>query len=147
MDLHTFNVVISQLEQAIPHIKAAVNEAEAVSQSIKDLKAQKLEAETGYRQAYSDRAQIIEAIENLKKQHAQIEKDGIEKHAAVMAGFEKAVNEVRSASSDKIREWQSRAEKAEADSRSRVAAAVAAAVEAEKQLAAKRAAYEQFKAL
>jgi len=131
MEYHNLKVVLGQLSQALPHILDGVNELESSAKEVKDLKAKKAEAETGYRQAHSERAQIIEAIENLKAQYAKLSVDAPAMYAEKIKGLDAEVLAAKAEAHRKIETVKASSAKAESEAAQRLAKAEAAANEAE----------------
>jgi len=145
MDFHNALVGIGQLEALLPGIKAGLESASKSEQEIKALAKQKLEAETGYRQAHSERAQIIEAIDNLKAQYADAEKSLAKQHATNIEHYSKLVSEAAAAAEKKIALVHGHASKIEAEAAQRIAKAEVEADAAEARVKRAEAALEALK--
>jgi hypothetical protein len=105
----------------------AVEKASDIEAEVKALEARRIEAEDSYRQAYAERGQIIEAIVNLKAQYAQLGQDLGAKHAKSQESLAEAIRDTEIGAQQQINESKSLAEKAEADAKQRIEAALAAA--------------------
>jgi hypothetical protein len=141
MDINTVKRVVADLSAAVEVVEASL----VAQHEVKELEKRKEDAETAYRLAVADRAQIVEAIENLKAQFAEAQAHYqrenqrlVDQHTEDVAKAEKAVQEF-------IASMGESAEEAEAHSRERIKKANAAADEAEARVVKAQEALEALK--
>ena len=129
----------------VTELGEAIERARSLDPEIRALEARKVEAETAYRQAHGERAQIIEGIENLKKQYAQLSADLPAAYADARAETAKRIGAAKADADSKIVVYAQSIAKAESDAAQRIAKAEAAANEAESRVKRAEAALEALK--
>ena len=112
-------LVVNQLVEAVEY-------AAEIEKEVKALEAKRAAEDRAYQQAHGERAQIIEAIVNLKEQYAQLGQDLAKQYAEAQANFSEAMSkastkadeyvaEVKRIAQETARVAVGKAEKAEAE--------------------------------
>jgi hypothetical protein len=122
------------LLRTVSDLVEAVGKAADLEKEVKALQTQKTEAETGYRQAHEERAQIIEAIENLKTQYAKSSADLAARYAEQIKKLEQSVEDAKIEANSKILAAEGSAKMAESYAAQRITAAEIKASEVEERV-------------
>lgn len=132
MDIRDVLITINQAIPVLQRLSSVLQDAHEAEQHAAQSVAKKDEAEKAYRQAHSERAQIIEAIENLKKQHESIVASHAVDYAVRIGDASASILVAKQTAERRIAELEAETAKAESDAAQRIASAVleAEAVEA-----------------
>jgi hypothetical protein len=87
MDTRSTLVTINQVIPALQQLAAVMSEAHDAEKLAAESIKKKDEAETAYKQAYSERAQIAEGIKNLKAQLAEEQQSYAKSSAEMIAKY------------------------------------------------------------
>jgi len=133
-----FLVMVNNLVEAI-EVSADAESRTAAAVAARE------EAEVGYRLAHNERAQIIEAIENLKAQHTKAYTDLNAERVEALELARVSVLDANLAAFARIAAVKAEVEKVEADAAQRIAAAEVAVTEAEARIETAKEALEALK--
>ena len=143
--LYPIQALLGQLKNLIDPALLGLQDADTALKEVQESVAKKAEAETAYKQAHGERAQIIEAIENLKKQHEGLMASQAAETQARIGDASAGILAAKHAAEKRISEIKAEVAKAASDAAQRIGKAEAAADEAEARVKKAEAALEALK--